>query len=295
MNNKNYDLIKFEDGDFSLDVNVSPSEDTVWLTQPQIAELYNVNRQAITKHINNIINDEELDITTCSILEQVQFEGARVVKRNINIYNLDMIISIGYRVNSKRGVMFRRWANSILKQYLLKGYSINEKRCLAHNDNLIDLNNSISDLNNRLLNVEIRLDNITHIEVLKDKIFYIDQYFEGYSFIKGLFEKAKNRIIIIDAYLDYSVLEMMNEIYVDVTIYISLSSPINNKEISLFQINHRLNVIRTNKYHDRFIIIDNDLYNVGSSIKNIGKKVSHISKLECIDIDNLLNIINKNS
>ena len=114
MNDKNYDLIKFEDGDFSLDVNVSPSEDTVWLTQAQLAELYAVGIPAINKHIKNIIDSNELTYSTISKMEMVQFEGERLIKRNVSIYNLDMILAVGYRVKSPRGNMFRRWANSIL-------------------------------------------------------------------------------------------------------------------------------------------------------------------------------------
>ena len=209
---------------------------------------------------------------------------------NVQHYNLDMILSIGYRVKSKRGILFRRWANSILKQYLMKGYVINESRCIAHSDNILQMNNNINDLNNRLTNVELRLDNINSIDIFKDKLFYNGELFEGYSFIKTLFNKAINRIIIIiNAYLDYSVLEMLTEITIPITIYIYQSTPITNKEISLFQQNHNLNVIRTNKYHDRLIVIDDELYNVGSSIKDIGKKISHISKLEFINIDDLLN------
>ena len=287
-----YELIKFEDGDFSLDVNVSPSEDTVWLTQAQIAELYNVNRQAITKHISNIYDSCELESSTCSILELVQIEGTRQIKRKIKLYNLDMILSIGYRVNSKRGIQFRRWANSILKQYLLNGQVINGNRCLAHSDNIIKLSNSIEVINNslskRIDNLETKLDKITSTEYFKNKVFYNGELFEGYTFIKNLFYRARNRIIIIDAYLDYSVLEMLNDITIPITIYIYPSSPITNREIQLFQNNHTLNVIRTNSYHDRFIVIDEELYNVGSSIKDIGKKISHISKLDSIDVDQLL-------
>ncbi|MDE7105692.1 MAG: virulence RhuM family protein, partial [Anaeroplasmataceae bacterium] len=130
----NYDLIKFEDGEFSLDVSVSPIEDTVWLTANQMAILFNVQRPAILKHISNILSSKELDISTCSFLEQVQMEGNRLIKRKIKYYNLDMIISVGYRVNSKRGILFRKRATSVLKQYMLNGYSINEKRCFAHSD-----------------------------------------------------------------------------------------------------------------------------------------------------------------
>ena len=132
------------------------------------------------------------------------------------------------------------------------------------------------------------MDKITSTDYFKDKIFYNGELFEGYTFIKNLFYIARNRIIIIDAYLDYSVLEMLNDITIPITIYIYPSSPITNREIQLFQNNHTLNVIRTNSYHDRFIVIDEELYNVGSSIKDIGKKISHISKLGSIDIDQLL-------
>ena len=205
------------------------------------------------------------------------------------IYDLDMVLAVGYRVNSKRGILFRRWANTILKQYLLSGQVINENRCLAHSDNIIKMNNIIESMNTRMDNFELRLDSITSTTYFEDKIFYDGQLYEGYSFIKNLFKKATNRIIIIDSYLDYSVLEMMMDINVDISIYIASHTPLSNREISLFQANHNLNVIRTNIYHDRFIIIDSELYNIGSSIKDIGKKISHISKLDFININDLLN------
>ena len=205
------------------------------------------------------------------------------------IYDLDMVLAVGYRVNSKRGILFRRWANSILKQFLLSGQVINETRCLAHSDNIIKMNNIIESMNTRMDNFELRLDSITSTTYFKDKIFYDGQLYEGYSFIKNLFKKATNRIIIIDSYLDYSVLEMMMDINIDISIYIASHTPLSNREVSLFQTNHNLDVIRTNSYHDRFIIIDSELYNIGSSIKDIGKKISHISKLESICIDELLN------
>jgi hypothetical protein len=200
-----------------------------------------------------------------------------------------MILSVGYRVKSSRGNIFRRWANSILKQYLLNGQAINETRCLAHSDNLIKINNKINIINEKVDTLELKLDSITSTDYFKNKIFYDGELFEGYSFIKTLFNEAKNRIVIIDAYLDYSVFEMLNDINIVITIYINSSTPITNREISLFGQNHNLIVIRTNLYHDRFIIIDDELYNIGSSIKDIGKKISHISKLESININELLN------
>ena len=283
-----YEIIKFEDGDFSLDVNASPNEETVWLTQAQIAELYDVDRSRVTRHINNILNENELEFK--SNVRKTHFPNS---DKLVFIYDLDMVLAVGYRVNSKRGILFRRWANKILKQYLLYGHAINETQCLVHSDNMLKLNNSIeiikNNLTERMDTLELRLDTITSTTYFKDKIFYDGQLYEGYSFIKNLFKKATNRIIIIDSYLDYSVLEMMTDINVDITIYIASHTPLSNREISLFQANHTLNVIRTNIYHDRFIITDDELYTIGSSIKDIGKKISHISKLDFININDLLN------
>ena len=217
---KKYDLIKFEDGDYSLDVNVSPDEDTVWLTQEEMADLFDVNIPAINKHILNVIKNGELDESTISFLEKVQIEGNRRVTRKIKIYNLDMIISVGYRVNSKRGILFRKWANSILKQYLLNGYSINNKRCMDCQENIISLNNKVnyliestSNLNNRILSLE-STDNI-----LSNMLFYENNIFEAYSYIKKLLLSAKKEIIIIDGYIDITVLDMLNETKIPITIY----------------------------------------------------------------------------
>ena len=281
-----YELIKFIDGEFSLDVKVNPKEETVWLTQKQMALLFNVSIDNISLHIKNILYEEELDY---SVVEESSITAKDGKKYKTKLYNLDMIISVGYRVKSKRGILFRRWANSVLKQYLLNGQVINTDRCLAHSDNLIQMNNAIKSINKRLESVEMKLDSLTSIDYFKDKLFYNGELFEGYTFVKNLFKKAINRIIIIDSYLDYSLLEMMNDCNVDITIYIASHTPISNREISLFQNSHNLNVIRTNNYHDRFIVIDDELYTVGSSIKDIGKKISQITKLESISINELLN------
>ena len=120
-----YEVVKFVDNQFELDVRTDKENETVWLTQEEMAELFNVNRPAIVKHISNILNDKELENSTCSILEQVQIEGNRKITRKIKIYNLEMIISVGYRVKSQRGIIFRRWANKVLKEYLIEGYSVN--------------------------------------------------------------------------------------------------------------------------------------------------------------------------
>ena len=150
MNNKDksYELIKFEDGDFSLDVKVSPNEDTVWLTQKEMALLFDVDRTRITRHIDFILKSRELPISVCAENAHTASDGKTYYTK---YYNLDMIIAVGYRVNSKRGTSFRRWANSILKQYLLNGYVINENRVVVSNENYIELRNEVVSINDRLL------------------------------------------------------------------------------------------------------------------------------------------------
>ena len=123
MSEEKYEIVKFNNEIVEVDVRISPLEETVWLNQEQMAMLFNVNVPAINKHIKNILFENELDEkSTISKMEIVRLEGNRNVKRKVNIYNLDMIISVGYRVNSKEGIKFRKWANKVLKEYLLKGY-----------------------------------------------------------------------------------------------------------------------------------------------------------------------------
>lgn len=128
-NNQNSEIIIFRTADEKVSVNVVMEDETVWLTQQQMAELFDVNRQAVTKHLQNIYDEGELnENATCSILEQVQQEGNRKVKRAIKYYNLDAIIAVGYRVNSKRATQFRIWATKILKEYIIKGFALNDER-----------------------------------------------------------------------------------------------------------------------------------------------------------------------
>ena len=145
-----FELVRFTDDDFELDVRTDSENETVWLTAEEMASLFRVNRPAIVKHINNILKDGELEQSTCSVLEQVQIEGSRKVKRKIKIFNLEMIISVGFRVNSKYGIKFRRWSNKVLKDYLIKGVAINQKR--------IETLNKVVDIQNRMLSYSLNID-----------------------------------------------------------------------------------------------------------------------------------------
>ncbi len=285
-NEKKYELIKFEDGEFSLDVNVSPDEETVWLTQRDLTLLFNVDKSRISRHIKNILDEGELNF---SVVAENATTGADGKTYSTRYYNLDMIIAIGYRVNSKRGTQFRKWANSVLKQYLLNGYSIDTKRCIECQENIITLNNKVnnlientSNINNRLLSLE-STDNI-----LSNMLFYENNIFEEDSYIKKLLLSAMKEIIIIDGYIDITVLDMLNEINIPIVIYTLPSANITKQDINIFQINHNLIVKRNNIIYDRFLIIDDDIYSIGSSIKDVGKKRFVMTKIISISKQELL-------
>ncbi len=156
-----FDLVKFIDNDFELEVRTDKENDTVWLSQEEMALLFDVDRTRIVRHISNIYQDNELDYdSTCAESAQVQLEGKRKIRRKLKIYNLDMIISVGYRVKSQRGILFRKWANRILKEYLLQGYSINQKRLSA-------LNKTI-EIQNRMLASSLNIDQEALVSVIEE-------------------------------------------------------------------------------------------------------------------------------
>ena len=277
---KKYEIVEFNDENISLDVNVDYEHDTVWLTQEQIAFLYDVDRSRISRHINNIYEENELEEgSTCAENAQVQFEGDRYVTRNIKYYNFDMVLAIGYRVNSKRGILFRKWASSVLKKYSFNGYAINEKRCLDCQSSIIHLNNEVNELKDK---TELMIDSINKLskveEIFKEKIFYENQIFEGYSFVVNLFNKAKQEIIIIDPYVSIKVLDMLIDVNVPITIIKNDRAMLHNKDIELFSLKHNIKLITDNRYHDRFVIIDDDIYHFGGSLKDIGNKITTVIK-----------------
>ena len=222
MNNqeKKYELIKFEDGDFSLDVNVSPNEETVWLNVHDLAQLFERDEKTIRKHINNALKEECINSTVAKFAT-VQNEGNRKVTREIEYFNLDIITSVGYRVKSKRGIQFRIWANSVLKQYLINGYAINAERIMAYQSNILQLEANVINIENRLKNLEMTIysDNT--------QIIFEGEILEPYTFLRKLFFLAKNEITIIDQYADKFLLTMLSDLKIKITIVTSTSSYLN--------------------------------------------------------------------
>lgn len=207
------EIIIFKENDLELEVNVSPKEDTVWLTQEQMAKLFSVDRTRITRHINNIYSSGELSIDSTSA-ESAHMGDLGRQKYKVKQYNLDMIISVGYRVNSKRGITFRRWANSVLKEYIHKGFTIDSKRLISNNLNYIDFVNTVKMISSLVDRKELTLDESKSLLGIINKYSYaldtLDKYdhneltilniTKDISDVKLDYEKALNEIQSLDDY-----------------------------------------------------------------------------------------------
>ena len=290
MNDK-VEIVKFVDGEFNLDVNISPFENTLWINIDQIALLFERDRSVISKHIKNIFLEGELnENSVCAFFAHTANDGKVY---NIKYYNLDVVISVGYRVKSERGVLFRKWAIKILNEYLLKGYVINENRVIVSNENYIALKNEVTSIKNRLVDVENKLN---YNSVPIEQIFYDEQFYDAYTLIQSFFENAIFEIIIMDNYIDRSILDRLKikKENVRVIIYTDIhKTKIIEKDILMFNKQYsNLEVKCINNLHDRYIIIDRIyLYHIGASLKDLGNKIFSINRLDTKLIDVLLNKI----
>ena len=266
MENRGEIILYQPDNEIKLEVRLE--EETVWLTQEQIAILFGTKRPAITKHLNNIYNSGELEKeSTCSILERMGNDGKQ--KYATQFYNLDAILSVGYRVNSRNATLFRRWANRVLKEYLLKGYSINLR--------LTELEHTVAEHSRKI-------DFFVHTSLPPvEGIFYEGQIFDAYAFATDLIRSAKKSILLIDNYVDESILLMLSKRNQGVTADIYTQSVSNPLKLDLQKYNTQYEPIQIHTYkksHDRFLIIDDrDIYHIGASLKDLGKKMFAFSKL----------------
>lgn len=268
MDNHNVVVYKTESSNVKLEVKVS--DETVWLTQTQMAILFDCSTDNISLHLKNIYEEHEIDSdSTFENFSVVRLEGNRRVTRTVKHYNLDAILSVGYRVSSASATKFRQWANSVLKDYLLRGYAVHQRivyleQKVAEHDKKIDFF------------VKTSLPPV-------EGIFHDGQIFDAYNFISDLVRKAKNEIILIDNYVDDSVLKILNkrENNVAATIYTAHISE--NLKLDLEKHNSQyqtINIEQFNKSHDRFMIIDNEVYHIGASLKDLGKRMFAFSKME---------------
>ena len=286
MEPEKYEIVKFVDNGFELEVNVSPSEDTVWLTQDQIAELFQKTKSTINEHIKNIYSEEELlESATIRKFRMVRFEGGRKIIRSIPHYNLDLIISVGFRVKSQRGIVFRKWATSVLKQFMLKGYAIDPSRTMITNENYLNLLNVVTDMKSSQLDLENRVEKLENkYPELNEKVLWDGHMWDAVSCLESLVSKAEQSIILIDDYVDRQTLDILSKKKPQVKAVIitdDRNTTLTQKEISAFEKQSGTLTIKYSRiFHDRFLILDNnELYYCGASLKDAGRKVFAIGRI----------------
>ena len=271
--------------DETIRLEVRVENETVWLTQQQMADLFLTTRNNITLHIGNIFKEGELVET--SVRKDSLLTATDGKKYRTKIYNLDVIISVGYRVKSKRGTQFRQWANQILKDYLLKGYSINK--------NLQDVRIELGAQDKRISLLEEKVDFFVRSSLPPvEGIFFDGQIFDAYVQIVSLIKQAKRSIILIDNYIDETTLTMLSkrDASVSATIYTRQLS--NQQQLDIERHNQQYPPIAVNlcqRNHDRFLIIDDVVYLFGASLKDAGKKLFAYIKMQETPAAELLNNI----
>lgn len=280
------EIVIYSADDLAEHIEVRLDEETVWLNQQQLAQLFQTDRSSVAKHLQNIYSTGELDeVATCAKIAQVQKEGDREVTRKVLNYNLDAIISVGYRVNSKRGTQFRIWANQVLKSYLLKGYAVNKR--------MDRLEENVHSIMGRVGQIEVQI----HADLPpKQGIFFDGQMYDAYVFTAGLIRQAKKSIILIDNYVDESVLTLLSKRSKNVTATIYTKTISRQLKLDLKKQNSQypeIQVIEFKDAHDRFLILDEkELYHFGASLKDLGKKWFAFSKMDGM-INEVLNKLNR--
>lgn len=255
--------------DNSIELEVRVEQETVWLTQAQMALLFGCSSDNIGLHLKNIYDEHEIEpIATTEEISVVRKEGNRMVRRSLLHYNLDAILSVGYRVSSANATKFRRWANRILKEYLLRGYAINQR---------------IERLEERVSDHDRKIDFFVRTSLPPvEGIFYEGQIFDAHVFVSDLIKSAKKRIVLIDNYIDETVLLSLSKRAesVSATIITKCLSPqlqhdidTHNRQYSPIEVELR------SGFHDRFLIVDDTVYHLGASLKDLGKRLFAFSRM----------------
>ncbi len=262
-------------------LEVRVENETVWLSQQQIVELFASSKANISEHIKNIYAQHELEQeATVRNFRTVRREGNRQISRLITYYNLDAIISIGFRVNTKRGIQFRQWANKILKDYMLRGYAVNQ-RLLALEEKV---DRGFAQQGRILAEHQDKIDFFIRTSLPpKEGVFYEGQIFDAYAFASDLVKSATKSLILIDNYIDESVFTLLDKRAQGVcaAIYTQAISKTTQLDIDKHNAQYRpIEVKQTKNIHDRFLIIDDTVYHIGASIKDLGKKLFAFSKME---------------
>ena len=277
------EIILYRPNEAAEHIEVRFENETIWLTLNQIASLFNKDKSVVSRHLRNIYREGELiEEETVAKNATVQNESGRTVRRTIDYYNLDAIISVGYRVNSKQGTQFRIWATSVLREYLLKGYALNQRVDRIEN-NLENLSKEVSKITLQLKTNELPTQGV----------FFNGQIFDAYELMSRIIRSAKKEIILIDNYIDESVMTHLSKRAenVDAIIYTKSTSRVLQLDLERYNSQYPpINIRELRESHDRFIIIDRmELYHIGASLKDLGKKWFAFSKLDGKTIELILN------
>ena len=266
--------------DETIRLEVRMEADTVWLNRQQMAELFGRDVKTIGKHINNALNEELSNIPTVAKFAIVQMEGNRQVTRSVEFYSLDMVISVGYRVKSQKGVEFRQWANKVLKEYLLRGYSVNQR---------------FERLEQRVAKTEEQIDFFVKTSLPPVQgIFFDGQIFDAYHFVADLIRKAKTSVTLIDNYVDDTVFTLLDKRGDGVTATIYTQHVSRQLQLDIDKHNAQyapITIKGFNKAHDRFLLIDHEVYHIGASLKDLGKKWFAFTQMKDLTSNELINRI----
>jgi hypothetical protein len=279
------EIILYRPDELAEHIEVRLEDDTVWLSQQQMATLFNQTKQNISLHINNCFKEGELvRMPTVKESLTVQKEGNRTVKRKIELYNLDVIISVGYRVKSKQGTQFRIWATRILRDYLLKGYALNNRM------NRIEGN--VQAISEKVNQIELQIN--SHL-IPTQGVFFDGQIFDAYELASRIIRAAKKSIVLIDNYIDENTLTHLTKKNKGVKVHL-LTKNINKQlALDILKANEQYGNFEVKVFaqsHDRFLIIDGkEVYHLGASLKDLGKKWFAFSKLEAKSVENIINSI----
>lgn len=264
--------------DTSISLEVKLEDETVWLTQAQMVDLFQTSKQNISLHTNNIFKEGELDAN--SVVKENLTTASDGKKYRTKYYNLDVIISVGYRVKSIRGTQFRQWANKILKDYLLRGYSVNQR--LLYMESRID--HRLSEHDSQIKELSGKVDFFLRTSLPpKEGIFFDGQIFDAYGFVCDLVKRANKRIVLIDNYVDETVLTLLDKRSSGVLATIYTKRIDRQLKLDIERHNDQyapIDVRQAQRIHDRFIVIDDTLYHIGASIKDLGMKLFAFSKME---------------
>lgn len=253
---ENENIIIYDNGTAKVSFNVSYEEQTVWATQKEIAEAFLTTVSNINQHIKNILDEGELEAD--SVIKSRLNTGPDGKKYWVTVYNLDMALAVGFRVSTKKATRFRRWAAGILSQHMIKGYSINEPRCLECQSAIIGLQNRVLELENNQN---------------KGISFYPGDELKSFAAIEHLLKRAKEEIIIVDNYFGHDFDSVLKEANVEKTI---ITNPKNTK----IESNENYKVVKSNDFHDRYIVVDDMCYFFGQSFGELGSKISYSIRIQ---------------